>query len=245
VHDPSIDIPDIPRHVEALGMLLEGVGHVTWTNGVSAITYAPPEHLACVVGRPPFGEVLATLDALPLETEVVLGEDVARGYGLWPGPWCGEPAIVHVEPAEIRSASSNHEARLLGPLEDISFDHVPPDLRGELERALSARQMAVACDAGIPVAFCYVGWETETLWDVSVDTLAGWRARGYATAAAAALMAAMRAQGKRAVWAALESNTSSLGAAARLGFRCVDRIYVYTRDTRQPCPSASLRAPRA
>jgi len=59
--------------------------------------------------------------------------------------------------------------------------------------------LAVTCVNGMPVAFCHAGWVTETLWDVSIDTLESWRNRGYARAAATALLSAMRSRGKRAV----------------------------------------------
>ena len=37
-----------------------------------------------------------------------------------------------------------------------------------------------AFDGDVAVSFCYAGWETETWWDVSIDTLPLWRARGFA-----------------------------------------------------------------
>jgi RimJ/RimL family protein N-acetyltransferase len=57
-----------------------------------------------------------------------------------------------------------------------------------------------------------------------------WRRRGYASAAAHVLMGSMRARGKRAVWAAFESNTASLQLAARLGFTPVARVVSLFRE---------------
>ncbi len=71
--------------------------------------------------------------------------------------------------------------------------HVPDHLRRELTEALSGRprvrfvagelpprgnrslvtglEMCAAWQDGLPVAFCYPVVQTETLWDVSIDTL--------------------------------------------------------------------------
>jgi predicted GNAT family acetyltransferase len=78
-----------------------------------------------------------------------------------------------------------------------------------------------------PVSFCYVAAETESLWDVSIDTLAGHRRRGYAALCAAYLIEHMCEKGKRPVWGAVESNAPSLGLAAKLGFVPVDRVFVF------------------
>jgi len=122
------------------------------------------------------------------------------------------------------------DVRLLNAGDPLDLNHVPRDLRRELEEAFTFSPLAVACVTGMPVAFCYAGWVTETLWDVSIDTLEPWRNRGYAGAAATALLGAMRSRGKRAVWGALCSNGPSLRLAARLGFRPVSRVLVMTKQ---------------
>jgi predicted GNAT family acetyltransferase len=69
------------------------------------------------------------------------------------------------------------------------------------------------------VAFCYAACETETLWDVSVDTLAPFRRRGLAAACFERVRREMERRGKRPVWGAHADNPASLALAARLGFR--------------------------
>jgi len=222
------NIPDVPHLVEARGMLLSGDGGVIWTDGASAILHSPDDLLACVVGSVPATELAAALSQLPPKTELVIGEEYVPNAGV-PG-WTGQIAIVHVEPEHLAvSSAPGCEVRVLGIGEPLDLSLVPLDLRRELEDAFTFSPLAVTSVNGRPVAFCYAGWVTETLWDMSIDTLESWRNRGYARAAAAALLSAMRSRGKRAVWAALSSNEPSLRLAARLGFSPVSRVWVLTR----------------
>ena len=87
--------------------------------------------------------------------------------------------------------------------------------------------MAATFADGNPASFCYVALETERLWDISIDTLADYRGRGYAALCAAYLIEHMLEKGKRPVWCALESNVPSRGLAAKLGFVPVGRIFVF------------------
>jgi GNAT superfamily N-acetyltransferase len=222
------NVPDVPHLVEARGMLLSGDGVVVWTDGTSAILHSPDDLLACVVGSVPATELAEALNQLPRGTEVVIGEEHVPNAGI-PG-WTGEVAIVHIEPERLAvSPTPGCEVRVLGVGDPLDLSHVPADLRGELEDAFTFSPVAVTCVTGVPVAFCYAGWMTGKLWDVSIDTLESWRNRGYARAAATALLSVMRARGKRAVWAALSSNEPSLRLAARLGFSPVSRVWVLTR----------------
>ena len=209
-------------------MLLSGDGVVVWSDGASAILHSPDDLLACVVGSVPATELAAALNELPPGTEVVIGEECVPNAGV-PG-WKGDIAIVHIEPEHLAvSSAPGCEVRVLSVGDPLDLSHVPSDLRRELEDAFTFSPLAVTCVNGMPVAFCHAGWVTETLWDVSIDTLESWRNRGYARAAATALLSAMRSRGKRAVWAALFFNEPSRRLAARLGFSPVSRVWVLTR----------------
>ena len=87
--------------------------------------------------------------------------------------------------------------------------------------------MATTVDEGRPAAFCYVAWETENLWDVSIETLPELRGRGLAALAVSFLFELMREKGKQPVWGAEESNIASMSLAAKLGFEKVDRLAVF------------------
>jgi hypothetical protein len=230
VNSGTVPVPDIPRHIEARSMLLNGRGQIAWSNGRDMLTYSDRDRLACIVGSAPMREIAPVLERLPADVEVVVGEADARAQGRWPQPWRGEPATVFLAPQEaVATRVIRCGIRILTRDDGPHFHHVPADLREELDEALTFSSIATAFDGHIAVSFCYAGSETETLWDVSIDTLAPWRGRGYAGAAAAAMIDAMRARGKRAVWAALDSNTPSLRLAARLGFTPVDRVIVFTK----------------
>jgi GNAT superfamily N-acetyltransferase len=101
---------------------------------------------------------------------------------------------------------------------------LPPALRAEVGAALARVQPLFVArvppgDAGRIVAVCSAAWETETRWDVSVETVPRHRRRGLAAACFAALARWMLAErGKRPVWGAHESNPASLALAGRLGF---------------------------
>jgi predicted GNAT family acetyltransferase len=67
------------------------------------------------------------------------------------------------------------------------------------------------------------------LWDISIDTLAGYRNKGYAAACVAYMIELMRRQKKQPVWGSYETNEASLRLAAKLGFVAVDTIMVLQR----------------
>lgn len=222
-------LPDQPCFVEARGMLLEGRGGIHWHQDRAAIVHARDDHLACAVGRVRWAAAAAALDQLPPGTELVVSEEDARRAGDWPYGWRVTPALVHQEPASVPALARACEVRLFTASDRPRLSHLPVPLREELEQALARSAMAVGFDDGLAVSFCYVGWETERWWDVSIDTLEGWRGRGFAAATASVLMQTMRARGKRAVWAALDTNEPSLRVARQLGFEPVGRVFVLTR----------------
>jgi RimJ/RimL family protein N-acetyltransferase len=137
---------------------------------------------------------------------------------------------VHIEPERFVAPRVPHcDVRLLNSDDPLDLSHVSADVRDELEDAFLFAPLAATFVQDRPVAFCRAGWVTESLWDVAIDTLEPWRGRGCGAAAAAALMDAMRAGGRRAVWGALVSNRPSLRLAARLGFTPVSRVLVLSR----------------
>jgi GNAT superfamily N-acetyltransferase len=117
--------------------------------------------------------------------------------------------------------------RLLAPAEVEAMDHTPVELKEELIAASKYSPVAAACVERQPVSFCYAGSRTESLWDISIDTLAGHRNRGYAALCVAFLIEHFRHQGLAPVWGAVESNLPSMKLAAKLGFTPVDQLVVF------------------
>ena len=101
----------------------------------------------------------------------------------------------------------------------LDLEGVPEASRREYELDwVSRRPMAVAMVEGRPVSFCYAAFTTETLWDVSVETLTAYRRRGLAGACFLTLQAHMARSGLEPAWGAMLDNPASLGLAAKLGF---------------------------
>jgi RimJ/RimL family protein N-acetyltransferase len=88
--------------------------------------------------------------------------------------------------------------------------------------------MAAVWADGRPVSFCYPVWQTETLWDVSIETLETYRRRGFAARAARTMIRHMRQTGRAPVWGALDTNVASRALAAKLGFVENAGIAVFT-----------------
>ena len=89
--------------------------------------------------------------------------------------------------------------------------------------------VTAALVGGVPAAFCYSCWTTESLWDVSVDTLEAYRGRGLAEAVARAAIARRLGEWLQPVWGAVDTNGTSRRLAARLGFAETDAAVVFSR----------------
>ncbi len=126
------------------------------------------------------------------------------------------PQLPHVPAGAVR---------LLAPSELAAIDRLPPDLLAEFRVAYSA--IAASFADGRPVSFCYAAAQTESLWDISIDTLEGFRNQGYAVRCVAYMIKRMEGRGLRPVWGAEEWNRASLGLAAKLGFVPVDSLLVF------------------
>ena len=130
-------------------------------------------------------------------------------------------------PPPVSPQPDDVPVRLLRP--DDSLDHLPAGLRFEMTHARAAVPVAAAWIDDRPVAFCYPCWITETLWDVSIDTLETHRRRGLAARAVRFMIDRMKQEGREPVWGAMESNVASLKLAVTLGFAPVDDIVVFSR----------------
>lgn len=221
-------VPDLPRWVETRGLLLRE-GSTVIENPVHGgfVVWSEDAGLGSVVGEPDPRALARAADQVP--QLLAFADDVDRVRSLLPGFGAERPTI-HAAPAQPLPPSPPHRCRELDRSEIGSLPHLPVDLRSELTAAANAgARIVAACDGVQPVAFAYAAWETETLWDVSIDTIESHRRQGYAAAAALHLMWVMRERGKSAVWGAADSNPASANLARRLGFVEVDQLWVLTR----------------
>jgi GNAT superfamily N-acetyltransferase len=230
-------LPDIPRWVETRGMLLAGQGDPVahGANPGDFIVRARSTPLVVVAGRPPL-DALREISGSPDVGVVLCVPEEAAEVALVLPVWKRVEAVIHRLADEsvpvVAAPRGVHigmlpEKEALAPRDRLS--HLPDRLRQELLDTLAGGHVAAAFVDGSPVAFCYPVWETETLWDISIDTLEEHRRRGLAAACVSFLIDHMRRHGKEPVWGALEDNAASLALAEKLGFEPIDRMTVFLR----------------
>jgi GNAT superfamily N-acetyltransferase len=185
--------------------------------------------LASVVGRASEASLRETV-ARGGPLEILCAENaVQRTLTALPA-WGAEPATIHLlGPTAPPPPPPRADLRVVPPDEPLALGYVLPPLRQELEAARLRSPLAVAFVAGLAASFAYAPWQTETLFDVSIDTVEAHRGRGLGAASVALLIEHMRSTGKQPVWGALDGNTASLRLARRLGFVPVDRLFVVNR----------------
>ncbi|MBK9315418.1 MAG: GNAT family N-acetyltransferase [Acidobacteria bacterium] len=226
-------LPDIPRWVETRSMLLSGRAQLFGLNeddDRSYVVRSTESGLASVVGVP---EKSVIKDALGLDKEIeaVLASVESLDHVSEALPdWTACPASLHLPGQDAVSlANTSKIVRLLSKDELEAVRILPHDLRDELTAASRYSPLAGVIVDGTPVSFCYAAAQTETLWDISIDTLQEYRNQGYGAAAVTFLIDHMKKLGKKPVWGAEDSNIPSLRLAARLGFVIVDKLLVFKR----------------
>ena len=245
-------VPDLPQWVDTRGMLLSGRAVVAAPAGQDGLVVVVPDlALASIVGRPPASDIAGVLATLAGDVNVLAQMEDADYVARALTGWRRQRAIIHVLPGVMPwEADADPQTRVFTRLSAPRFTHVPEPLRRELLDALKGRTvsrfvpgalpraggrgsrvtvpMAAVWADGRPVAFCYPVWQTETRWDVSIETLAPYRKMGLGARAARTLIRYMRGTGRVPVWGALETNTASRTLAARLGFLEAAGIAVFT-----------------
>jgi len=225
---------DTPRWVETRFMLLRGEALVTGLTGdrrhfVAASARWP---LVSVVGRPDAAFIAGAVEDADEDVNVLCAVEHADHVARALAGWTRIGATVHAWPGDVRfpPPPPRDEARLLPAGELATLRHVPPDLRDELMTASDYSPVAGAFAGGAPVAFCCASAITETLWDIGIDTLDGYRRRGLARKAAHLLIATLGAAGKSPVWGSEDGNEPSLALARTLGFVPAERLMVFERS---------------
>lgn len=251
-----IRVPDLPHWVDTRGMLLSGRALVRARAGSDPATdpfvaVVPDAALASVVGAPGDRDVVAAVESLTGDVNVLCQTEEAHRVARALPRWQRHTAVIHTLPKSVMWEDATDANTCIFTRQNAPrFGHVPDALRSALEDALNGRAisrfvpgvvpegphrtiregtpMAAAWADGRPVAFCYPVWQTESWWDVSIETLEPYRGQGLAGRAARALIRHMRQHGRAPVWGALETNAASRAVAARLGFREAARIAVFT-----------------
>jgi RimJ/RimL family protein N-acetyltransferase len=230
--DLAAALPDEPRWLETRAMLASG--HATITGGgtveggfVVRVAHGAVSAIA-VVGQPPpesiADAVAGTTELTPVLAQAADAPHVEQALG---DGWTRERAILHLRDARASVAAPAADVRLLSTVD--SLEHLPAGLRHEITHAQTFAPIAAVFVGRRPVSFCYPVWVTERLWDVSIDTLEAYRGRALGAAAFMFMMDAMRRSSREPVWGALESNQASLRLGAKLGFKPMGEIAVFSR----------------
>lgn len=223
-------LPDLPRWVEARSYLLGGGCEVLGLRespALSLVVRDPDTELLIAVGAPePLVLRTAAARCGPGALLIAAPED-ADGVARALPAWRRTRAILHrlADPSRLPDDSEGR-VRFLDPAEVAGLP-VDGALRRELEHAAGESPVAAAFAGGEAVSFCYAASVTETLWDISIDTVPGQRRRGYAGLCVAFMIRHMHARGKQPVWCAAEGNPASWLLARRLGFEPVDELALF------------------
>lgn len=222
--------PDVPRWLEMRSALLSGTGEVVGAGDDGFVVVDAGEGLVCVFERPAAGDIRRAVSGVSgLQAVISAPED--REYVAEALPdYEAVRAVLHLPGDDgLRLPDVPEEAvRLLEPREvEGSLERVSDELRWELRAAVRRSPVAAALFEGTPVSFCYAAARTETLWDVSVDTVEGFRRLGMAAMCVSYMAGVMLEEGLKPVWGAEEPNVASLSLAGKLGFAPVDEFVVF------------------
>jgi len=214
-------------------MLLSGRCELFGVDETGTLSFAvgsPEMELISVVGFPTRRAILEAMAANTNESEILATPENSKHVAEALPDWTVSLATLHMLEGKPRlPATSANVVRLLTLAEIEAMKNLPPDLKEELTTACRYSPVAATIVEGAPVSFCYAGSQTESLWDISIDTLAEYRNKGYAAACVVYMIELMSQQKKQPVWGAYETNEASLRLAAKLGFVAVDTITVLQR----------------
>jgi hypothetical protein len=224
--------PDIPRWIEVRHQLRTGDPDLTGFEDGPEPSFVIRDNegaSAFVVGRPALAAVLSAIEGEMSGGIVVPQEATAAWLAEVLEGWAPKRIILYLlRDRERLPDDSEGMVRFLDP-STLPRLRVPVDLLEELMAGTKVSPIAATFVGGEPVSFCYAGWTSETLWDVSIDTLAEHQRKGYAALCAAHMIRHMWGEKKNPVWAALEENPASWRLALRLGFGAVDGITLFER----------------
>ncbi len=203
-----LDLPDLPRWVEAHGIASDPAGWRVPLGGGYALGHDAAK-LIVLVGELAPAAVARFRTGHPQHAVLFAGEELCGAFER-----CTR-AILHTLPD--LDALPDYDGAVL-------LTEPPPD--DELAWAATRGRIWTAYVDGVASAFAYAPWRSATLFDVSVDVVRGARQLGLGTIVAAAMIRDELSRGRSPVWGADEGNLGSLRLAASLGFVAVDELWI-------------------
>jgi hypothetical protein len=233
--NPGTDVlaalPDLPRWVEARGLLISRRGIVVDTPDGCRLVCSRADHLVVptTIELSPQLEAVATRE---VPDATILLQDVMLPAARYHLPdWHAEAVTLYTLHEERARAWQlpNWPTAPISADQLAAVDELPVALRDELIAAASQAPIWAAKYEGRPASFAYAAQTTERWFDVSVDTLEPHRNLGLGRAAAMGLIVDRLLHGLLPVWGAVQSNEASHRLARRLGFDAVDLLWLLTR----------------
>lgn len=230
--DVLATLPDLPRWVEARGLLLSRRGFVVDTPDGCRMVCSRADQMVV----PTTIELSPQLEAVAVREvpgATILVQDVMLPAARFHLPdWTAEAVTLYTL-REERARAWRLPRWPTSPITESQIpavDGLPPGLRDELLAAAAHTPVWAAKQDGRPAAFAYAAQTTERWFDVSVDTLEPFRNQGLGGAAAMALIVDRMLHGLLPVWGAVKGNEASHRLARRLGFEAVDLLWLMTRS---------------
>ena len=188
--------------------------------------------LICVIGKPAISAIKEAVSKCVAEVEVLTYRESVVHVGSALSDWQEEAAIIHEfsKPPDMKEKIDG-QVRLANENELLWLKDEFPELAKELLEALPFSPIAAFFVENKPVSFCCSTCESESLWDVSIETLPGYQRKGFAECCARFMTQYMFKKGKQPSWGALKSNTASLNLAKKLGFVPVGELYLFSRPS--------------
>lgn len=223
--NPLTELPDLPRWIEARAILLHGCGRVfVSTDGWVVRNERPDGELVVAIGRPSAECLRDALADRPGRSVLCWVDDADHVGAQLPG-WTREGAQLFRLAQPDRLSPSDPDVRPL--VRSDVLTHLDPELAEEITMARNERPVFATFHDERPVAFAYAYWETESLFDISIDTVPEARRAGHGSRAVSALIRDQHRQNRAPVWGAMESNVASAAMARKLGFEPIDEIVLW------------------
>lgn len=188
--------------------------------------------LICILGKPAVSAIQAAISKSVEEVEVLTYRENVAHVGSALNDWQREAAVIHEfsNPADM-TEEIDERVRLANENELSGLKDEFPELAKELLEALPFSPIVAFFIENRPVSFCCSTCESESLWDVSIETLPNYQRKGFAECCARFMIRHMLKKGKQPSWGALKSNTASLNLAKKLGFVPVAELYLFSRPS--------------
>ncbi len=235
-------IPDRPEMVDFRGMLLRDDGWILpddpdatgWVYG------SDPVEVACGWGDVTDDLLREALESRPA-MGLILTED-APSFPYLEGRRQGLCVLHRLLPEHTPPRSfelpEGVTIEVWDRVADGALAHAPEYLQKEMAGAAVRCGLSVVCVDGLPVSFCYGHHESETYWDVSVDTLEAYRRRGLSRLSFFHRAGIYADNGKQPAWGAMTDNAPSNAMAKALGFVPAGNVRYYFSAAASSGPGA-------